>query len=177
MSIGGSSGTHIRARYAAPDYDNTSRLHVPAAPSVIAGDDLLSSDSVSVSSGANRQPVDMWTAMSTGSSVATPDVFGTLGTPTRFVKHLSAPASLGADLPLQLEAMSRRMTEPGAIASIMNTMDISARTRLGQGLGKQWNTYDRQAIPEENRVFPERIRVGADGRTTVMIKDVPVSAF
>lgn len=34
---------------------------------------------------------------------------------------------------------------------------------------------DRQAIPPENRVYPERLLAGHDNRTTVMVKDVPVS--
>ncbi|RXK40590.1 hypothetical protein M231_02045 [Tremella mesenterica] len=102
------------------------------------------------------------------------DIFGPYIPLTRpFEKHASFPPYPERPLPSHLEAMSRRMSEPGTIAGIMNTMDISARSRLGQGLGRQWNPYDRQAIPEENRVFPERILSGLDPRTTVMIKDVP----
>lgn len=69
-------------------------------------------------------------------------------------------ASTGYDAPPHLVALERRMSEPGALQGIFNKMDISARARNGQGLGGHWNPLDRQAIPEENRVFPERILSG-----------------
>ncbi|ORY33730.1 RNA recognition motif 2-domain-containing protein [Naematelia encephala] len=76
-------------------------------------------------------------------------------------------------VPAHLTAMSRRITEPGALQGILDQVDISARAKRGQGIGGHWHPNDRQAIPERNRVFPERIVSGLDGRTTVMIKDVP----
>ncbi|CAD6577280.1 MAG: hypothetical protein TREMPRED_001898 [Tremellales sp. Tagirdzhanova-0007] len=58
------------------------------------------------------------------------------------------------DGPPHLSPMSRRMMEPGS--------------RQGDGLGTT-----NQAIPEQNRIFPERILSGLDSRTTLMVKDVP----
>ncbi|KAK4688224.1 hypothetical protein P7C73_g1882, partial [Tremellales sp. Uapishka_1] len=84
------------------------------------------------------------------------------------------PGTYRHDAPPHLTSMARRMEigEGGAVESIVDRMDISARVRRGQGLPYR-NPYDRQAIPEENRVIPERITSGLDRRTTVMIKDVP----
>jgi hypothetical protein len=39
-------------------------------------------------------------------------------------------------------------------------MDISARVRQGQGLGRAHNPKDPQSIPEEFRIIPERIISG-----------------
>ena len=98
------------------------------------------------------------------------------------------------DPPPHIAAMGRRISEPGTLESIMSKLDISVRTRMGQGIGGPYYPHDKQAIPEGNRVFPERILLGvcrmlvavialmyigfsgSDRRTTVMIKDVPVSA-
>ena len=59
------------------------------------------------------------------------------------------------DVPPHLLAMGRRMTEPGALRSMVSKDDIPARTRQGDGLGNY-----NQGIPEQNRVFPERILSG-----------------
>ncbi|KAL1413545.1 hypothetical protein Q8F55_001319 [Vanrija albida] len=78
-------------------------------------------------------------------------------------------ASQPDPLPTQVQGIPRQMTEPAALQGILNQMDLSARARQRQG----WTAADRQAIPAENRVHPERILHGYDPRTTVMIKDVP----
>ncbi|WWD15844.1 hypothetical protein CI109_100268 [Kwoniella shandongensis] len=77
------------------------------------------------------------------------------------------------DAPSHMLALGRRLGEPGTVQGLMNRADIAARARQRQGLGGHWNLNDRKAIPEQNRVFPERILSGLDSRTTVMIKDVP----
>ncbi|KAK8869880.1 hypothetical protein IAR55_000448 [Kwoniella newhampshirensis] len=77
------------------------------------------------------------------------------------------------ETPPQMLALGRRLGEPGTVQGLINRADIAARARQRQGLGGHWNLNDRKAIPEQNRVFPERILSGLDSRTTVMIKDVP----
>lgn len=62
-------------------------------------------------------------------------------------------------LPHQAQAIPRQITEPAALQGLLNQMDISARARQRQG----WTAADRQAIPEENRVHPERILHGKVG--------------
>ena len=92
--------------------------------------------------------------------------------------------------PSNLVAMNKRMSEPRQLENKVDRLDIFARARVGQGIGGHCDPKDRQRIPEENRVFKERIlsgrftmssskyhsdeRVGHDRRTTIMIKDVPV---
>lgn len=101
--------------------------------------------------------------------------------------------------PLHLMAMGRRFSEPGMLAGLASQADISARVRIGQGLGGVPRSPS-QAIPEQNRVFPERVakrqsstlyshtitvysvlrqcadsELDLDMRTSVMVKDVPVS--
>lgn len=92
------------------------------------------------------------------------------------------------EAPPKVSPISRHLSDPGALQGMLNQMDHNARARRRQSVG--WSTPDRQAIPPENRVFPERIvagecnivegqfthRPGFDTRTTVMVKDVPVSA-
>lgn len=85
-----------------------------------------------------------------------------------FRKHFSQPITpsdrmeggyAGHSLPstpLHLTAMGRRLSEPGMIADLASRADISARARLGQGLGGIPRSPS-QAIPEQNRVFPERV--------------------
>jgi hypothetical protein len=121
-----------------------------------------------------------------------------------FMKHRSLPASARYDtfernhdgnrqyddLSSELVGMERRMSEPGGLRGLHDRMDTRVRARAGQGLGGPWIPNDRKRIPEENRVFPDRILsgtfgtsgevisdapLGLDSRTTVMIKDVPVS--
>lgn len=92
-----------------------------------------------------------------------------------FRKHVSQPlppserydgAHAGYSLlttPLHLTAMGRRLSEPGMIADLASRADISARARIGQGLGGVPRSPS-QAIPEQNRVFPERVFAGeSDG--------------
>lgn len=85
-----------------------------------------------------------------------------------FRKHLSQPLtpSIRHDdpyhgyslptTPLHLAAMGRRLSEPGMLADLASRADISARVRVGQGLGGMPKSPS-QAIPEQNRVFPERV--------------------
>jgi hypothetical protein len=67
----------------------------------------------------------------------------------------------GSETPPQLAAMSRRISEPGALQGILHGMDISMRARRGDGIGSSWNPRSRQAVPEANQVFPQRILAGA----------------
>ena len=92
--------------------------------------------------------------------------------------------------PSHIEAFGRRARDPAVLQGVLNSIDITARVRSGQGLGPTYDPRDRQRIPEENRVIPERIISGQcppisttglsakvqglDSRTTVMVKDVPV---
>jgi len=80
------------------------------------------------------------------------------------MRHSDGPRESGGyayhETPPHLTAMGRRMTEPGALQSIVNRCDISARSRQGHGLGSSYSPHDKQAIPEQNRVFPERIVSG-----------------
>ncbi|KIR32406.1 hypothetical protein I352_05233 [Cryptococcus deuterogattii MMRL2647] len=76
------------------------------------------------------------------------------------------------ETPPRILSLSRRLSEAGTVQGLVNRADIAARARQKQGLGGHWDSNDRKAIPEQNRVFPERIM--ADSRTTVMVKDVPV---
>ncbi|ODO03398.1 hypothetical protein L198_02245 [Cryptococcus wingfieldii CBS 7118] len=86
----------------------------------------------------------------------------------------STPAVFsGADTPPRMLSLSRRLSEAGTVQGLVNKADITARARQRQGLGGHWDANDRKSIPEQNRVFPERIVAGLDHRTTVMIKDVP----
>ncbi|RSH78323.1 uncharacterized protein EHS24_002042 [Apiotrichum porosum] len=75
------------------------------------------------------------------------------------------------EAPPKVSPISRHLSDPGALQGMLNQMDHNARARRRQSVG--WSTPDRQAIPPENRVFPERIVAGFDTRTTVMVKDVP----
>ena len=68
-----------------------------------------------------------------------------------FVKH---------GTPSHLIAMSRRMDEPGALMSIVNRCDISARSLQGQGLGSYHSVHNKQIVPEQNIVFPQRVAAG-----------------
>jgi hypothetical protein len=54
------------------------------------------------------------------------------------------------------------MSESSALQGILNHIDVTSRARHQRPLlGPQWNHgLDRQAIPPENRVFPERITAG-----------------
>jgi len=63
-------------------------------------------------------------------------------------------------LPPQIEAFGRRAQDPDALQSLLNDMDISARVRIGQGLGRPDDPGDRQRIPVQNRIIPERIISG-----------------
>lgn len=64
--------------------------------------------------------------------------------------------------PLHLAAMSQRLSEPGVLADLASRADISARARIGQGIGGIPRSPS-QAIPEQNRVFPNRV---FDGKLT-----------
>lgn len=106
--------------------------------------------------------------------------------------------------PPHLGEIGRRATD-AALQTVLDQMDLTARARQRQGPMGQgsmsaplspaaltpravsgWPQNDRQAIPPENRVYPERIaagesyrsdsahRAGLDTRTTIMVKDVPV---
>ncbi|WVN85271.1 uncharacterized protein L203_100416 [Cryptococcus depauperatus CBS 7841] len=75
--------------------------------------------------------------------------------------------------PSRILSLSRRLSEAGTVQGLVNRADITARAKQRQGLGGHWDVNDRKAIPEQNRVFPERITAGLDFRTTVMVKDVP----
>ncbi|OWZ80203.1 hypothetical protein C365_01154 [Cryptococcus neoformans Bt85] len=77
------------------------------------------------------------------------------------------------ETPPRILSLSRRLSEAGTVQGLVNRADMAARARQKQGLGGHWGANDRKAIPEQNRVFPERIMAGLDSRTTVMIKDVP----
>lgn len=97
------------------------------------------------------------------------------------------------ETPPRILSLSRRLSEAGTVQGLVNRADMAARARQKQGLGGHWDANDRKAIPEQNRVFPERIMAGEvitlglsqqlltnfhqglDSRTTVMVKDVPVS--
>ncbi|EAL22487.1 hypothetical protein CNBB3660 [Cryptococcus deneoformans B-3501A] len=77
------------------------------------------------------------------------------------------------ETPPRILSLSRRLSEAGTVQGLVNRADMAARARQKQGLGGHWDANDRKAIPEQNRVFPERIMAGLDSRTTVMVKDVP----
>lgn len=77
--------------------------------------------------------------------------------------HMSYYAQTQHDVPPHLVALNMRMTEPGALQGIVDRCDTSARSRQGQGLGINYPPFDKQAIPEHNRVFPERILSGESG--------------
>jgi hypothetical protein len=62
--------------------------------------------------------------------------------------------------PQHIEAFGRRAQDPAVLQGVLNSMDITARVRSGQGLGPAYDHRDRQRIPEENRVIPERIMSG-----------------
>ncbi|KIR74108.1 hypothetical protein I310_01705 [Cryptococcus deuterogattii CA1014] len=100
-------------------------------------------------------------------SVATPD-FGCSSSASWSLDKSSSDY----ETPPRILSLSRRLSEAGTVQGLVNRADIAARARQKQGLGGHWDSNDRKAIPEQNRVFPERIM--ADSRTTVMVKDVPV---
>ncbi|KIR58672.1 hypothetical protein I314_05511 [Cryptococcus bacillisporus CA1873] len=77
------------------------------------------------------------------------------------------------ETPPRILSLSRRLSEAGTVQGLVNRADIAARARQKQGLGGHWDSNDRKTIPEQNRVFPERVMAGLDSRTTVMVKDVP----
>lgn len=118
------------------------------------------------------------------------------------------------DKPSFLGAIGRRATDSAVtqnpLQNMLDQMDLNARARQRQGPMTQgsmsaplspssltarafstWPQTDRQAIPPENIVYPERIAAGEfsefdcprsatnvaglDTRTSIMIKDVPVS--
>jgi len=68
-------------------------------------------------------------------------------------------AAYAAPTPPHLAAMGRRIAEPGTLQGLANQADIRTRARLGQGLGGVPKN-PAQAIPEENRIFPERVLSG-----------------
>lgn len=86
-----------------------------------------------------------------------------------FQKHQSFPIQtpsgyqydrgFSAPTPPHLAAMGRRLSEPGMLEGLASQADITARSRVGQGLGGIPRN-PAQAIPESNRVFPERILSG-----------------
>jgi hypothetical protein len=51
------------------------------------------------------------------------------------------------------------MSEPGMLQGLTGRADIAARTRVGQGIGGVPRN-PAQAIPEINRIFPDRIISG-----------------
>jgi hypothetical protein len=71
----------------------------------------------------------------------------------------NTPGFSGYGTPPHLAAMGRRLSEPGMLQGLVNQADISARAKLGQGIGGVPRNPS-QAIPEQNRVFPERILSG-----------------
>lgn len=64
------------------------------------------------------------------------------------------------ETPPRILSLSRRLSEAGTVQGLVNRADIAARARQKQGLGGHWDFNDRKAIPEQNRVFPERIMAG-----------------
>ncbi|WVQ71588.1 hypothetical protein IAR50_001128 [Cryptococcus sp. DSM 104548] len=95
-------------------------------------------------------------------------------TSSPWARRGSTPAVFSeADTPPRMLSLSRRLSEAGTVQGLVNKADITARARQRQGLGGHWDANDRKSIPEQNRVFSERIVAGLDNRTTVMIKDVP----
>lgn len=58
--------------------------------------------------------------------------------------------------------LSSQMTDTSALQGILNHIDVTSRARQQRPtLNPQWNQpVDRQAIPPENRVYPERIAAG-----------------
>ena len=60
-------------------------------------------------------------------------------------------------VPNHLTAMGRRLSEPGTLAGLASQADISARLMNGQGIGGIPRSPS-QAIPEQNRVFPDRVQ-------------------
>jgi hypothetical protein len=67
--------------------------------------------------------------------------------------------SFSRSTPPHLAAMGRRLGEPGMIQGLTSQADISARARVGQGLGGIPRN-PAQAIPAPNVIFPERIFSG-----------------
>ncbi|WVQ78027.1 hypothetical protein IAT38_000108 [Cryptococcus sp. DSM 104549] len=135
-----------------------SNLHTPSTSSYgrLRTDDVFS-NRPPTSLQAERESADSARYHSPASGPWTPDA----GSPAEY------------ETPPHILALSRRLSEPGTVQGLVNRADIAARARQRQGLGGHWNVNDRKAIPEQNRVFPERIMSGLDSRTTVMIKDVP----
>jgi len=87
---------------------------------------------------------------------------------TTFQKHHSFPTPGASNMynydpayptPPHLAAMGRRLAEPGMLEGLASQADISARARVGQGLGGVPRNPS-QAIPAPNVVFPERIFSG-----------------
>lgn len=64
------------------------------------------------------------------------------------------------ETPPRILSLSRRLSEAGTVQGLVNRADMAARARQKQGLGGHWDANDRKAIPEQNRVFPERIMAG-----------------
>lgn len=64
------------------------------------------------------------------------------------------------ETPPRILSLSRRLSEAGTVQGLVNRADIAARARQKQGLGGHWDFNDCKAIPEQNRVFPERIMAG-----------------
>jgi hypothetical protein len=55
--------------------------------------------------------------------------------------------------------LGRHLSEPAKLQGILNNIDRTAHARLQRP--PHWNhTVDRQAIPPENRVYPDRIAAG-----------------
>lgn len=75
-----------------------------------------------------------------------------------------------------LSGINNCANDPETLQAILNNMNATARARLAfspPAAPIPWGEQ-RQAIPPENRVYPERLLTGKDNRTTVMVKDVPV---
>lgn len=116
--------------------------------------------------------------------VSETDVFGASRSPfgaqlprsigSRFSKHRSLPQNFGPSsptdeyrsqlhalppTPINPQATGRRLSEPGLPAGAVENSGMFASGRPGPGMGTRF-VNPAQAIPEENRVFPERILSG-----------------
>lgn len=77
----------------------------------------------------------------------------------------SEPLYGGYDSNTQLQALGRQLSEPAALQGILNQIDTTARARQQMpSVAPQWGqAIDRQAIPPENRIHPDRIANGESG--------------
>ncbi|WRT67061.1 uncharacterized protein IL334_004027 [Kwoniella shivajii] len=120
-----------------------------------------------------RSNQDVFGGRDSSSIYSTAPSSSRFSTPTSLDRASVIGSQVSYETPAQLRALGRRLHEPGTVQGLMNSADMEARARQGQGLGGHWNLHDKKAVPPQNMVFPDRILSGLDHRTTVMIKDVP----